>query len=121
MNPKLQSQIAKSREQALAAFVSKKAEIDDALGRLQALSDDHFNYSPDEITWCHVGTLQHYTELLKRITDMAFNETSTPRKRPDLPPTPRAATRTREVGPNRTGAKGSSTFYRITGSPPAAD
>jgi len=31
------------------------------------------------------------------------------------------ATRTREVGPNKAGAKGSSTVYRITGSPPAAD
>jgi Protein of unknown function (DUF3489) len=31
------------------------------------------------------------------------------------------ATRTREVGPNKTGAKGSSTVYRITGSPPAAN
>jgi hypothetical protein len=30
------------------------------------------------------------------------------------------ATRTREVGPNKTGAKGSSTVYRITGSSPAA-
>jgi len=30
------------------------------------------------------------------------------------------ATRTREVGPNKTGAKGSSTVYRITGSPPVA-
>jgi predicted ArsR family transcriptional regulator len=30
------------------------------------------------------------------------------------------ATRTREVGPNQTGAKGSSTVYRITGSGPAA-
>jgi hypothetical protein len=29
------------------------------------------------------------------------------------------ATRTREVGPNKTGAKGSSTVYRITGSGPA--
>jgi hypothetical protein len=28
------------------------------------------------------------------------------------------ATRTREVGPNKTGAKGSSTVYRITGSGP---
>jgi hypothetical protein len=70
----MQSQIAKSREQALAAFVSKKAEIDDALTRLQALSDDHFNYAPDEITWDHVGTLGYYAELLKRITDSAFNE-----------------------------------------------
>ena len=30
------------------------------------------------------------------------------------------ATRTREVGPHKTGAKGSATLYRITGSPPAA-
>jgi len=30
------------------------------------------------------------------------------------------ATRTREVGPNKTGAKGSTTVYRITGSSPAA-
>jgi hypothetical protein len=53
---------------------SKKAEIDARLARLQALSDDHFNYSPDEIDCGHVGTLEHYAELLKRITDMAFNE-----------------------------------------------
>jgi hypothetical protein len=74
MSPKLQNQIAKSREQALAAFVSKKAEIDAMLTRLQALSDDHFNYSPDEITWDHVGTLGYYAEMLKRVTDKAFNE-----------------------------------------------
>jgi DNA-binding MarR family transcriptional regulator len=30
------------------------------------------------------------------------------------------ATRICEVGPNKTGAKGSSTVYRITGQPPAA-
>jgi hypothetical protein len=74
MSPRLQNEIAKSKEQALAAFIAKKAEIDTMLTRLQALSDDHFNYSPDEVTWCHVGTLEHYTELLKRITDSAFNE-----------------------------------------------
>jgi hypothetical protein len=74
MSPKLQSQIAKSKEQALAAFIAKKGEIDDALARLQALSDDHFAYSPDEIDWSHVGTLGYYAELLKRVTDSAFNE-----------------------------------------------
>ena len=52
----------------------KKAEIDTMLARLQALSDDHFGYAPDEVTWSHVGTLEHYADLLKRITDMAFNE-----------------------------------------------
>jgi hypothetical protein len=74
MSPKLQRQIAKSKEQALAAFVSKKAEIDSMLTRLQELSNDHFNYSPDEITWSHVGTLGYYAELLKRVTDSAFHE-----------------------------------------------
>jgi hypothetical protein len=74
MSPRTQNQIAKSREQALAAFVSKKAEIDAMLTRLQELSDDHFGYSPDEITWSHAEGLAHYAGLLKRITDMAFNE-----------------------------------------------
>jgi hypothetical protein len=74
MSPRLQSQIAKSKEDVLAAFVSKKAEIDAMLTRLQALSDDHFNSSPDEITWNHVGTLGYYAELLKRVTDSAFHE-----------------------------------------------
>ena len=74
MSPKMQNQIAKSKEQALAAFVSKKAEIDEMLTRLQALSDDHFNYSPDEMTWDHVGTLGYYAEMLKRVTDSAFRE-----------------------------------------------
>jgi hypothetical protein len=74
MSPKLQNQSAKSQEQALAAFVSKKAEIDAMLTRLQALSDDHFGYAPDDVTWGHVGTLEHYAELLKRITGSAFNE-----------------------------------------------
>ena len=67
-------QIIRSNEDALAAFVSRKSEIDTMLARLQALSDDHFGYAPDEVTWAHVGTLEHYADLLKRMTDMAFNE-----------------------------------------------
>ena len=64
----------RSNEDALAAFVQRKAEIDAMLARLQALSDDHFGVAPDEVTWGHVGTLEHHAELLKRITDMAFGE-----------------------------------------------
>jgi hypothetical protein len=63
-----------SSQDALAAFVQKKVEIDAMLARLQALSDDHFGYSPDEIRWDHVGTLGYYAELLKRVTDSAFRE-----------------------------------------------
>jgi hypothetical protein len=74
MSTRIQGQITRSNGDALAAFVQKKAEIDAMLTRLQALSDDHFGYAPDEITWAHVGTLEHYAELLKRITDSAFKE-----------------------------------------------
>ena len=74
MSPRTRNQIAKSKEQALAAFVSRKAEIDAMLTRLQALSDNHFGYSPDEITWSHAEGLAHYAEMLKRVTDQAFNE-----------------------------------------------
>jgi len=63
-----------SSQDALAAFVQKKAEIDAMLSRLQNLSDDHFHYGPDEIRWDHVGTLGYYAELLKRVTDSAFKE-----------------------------------------------
>ena len=74
MSPRMQNSIAKSKEQALAAFVAKKAEIEAMLARLQGLSEDHFGYSPDEITWSHAEGLAHYAGLLKRITDQAFNE-----------------------------------------------
>ena len=67
-------QITRSNADALAAFVSRKAEIVTMLARLQALSDDHFGYGPDEITWSHAEGPAHYAELLKRITDQAFNE-----------------------------------------------
>ena len=59
---------------ATEAFIARKAEIDEMLQRLRTLSDDHFGYAPDEINWGHVGSLVHYAELLKRITDSAFNE-----------------------------------------------
>ena len=65
---------ARNKEAALNAFVGKKAEIDVMLARLQGLSDDHFNADPDEVNWGHVGTLEHYASLLKRITDGAFIE-----------------------------------------------
>ena len=74
MSTRIQAQIARSNEYALAAFVQNKAEIDAMLTRLQALSDDHFGYAPEDVTWSHVGSLEYYASLLKRITDSAFNE-----------------------------------------------
>ena len=60
----------RSNEDALAAFVQKKAEIDAMLTRLQALSDDHFGYRPDEVTWDHVGT----PRLLRRAAEAGHRQ-----------------------------------------------
>jgi hypothetical protein len=46
MNVRIHQPNTRSSRDALAAFVSKKAEIDAMLTRHQALSDDHFYYSP---------------------------------------------------------------------------
>ena len=67
-------QARRNREAALNALIGKKAEIDEMLARLQALSDDHFNCHPDEVGWATVGTLEHYAGQLKRIADSAFGE-----------------------------------------------
>jgi hypothetical protein len=64
----------RSNEDALAAFVQRKAEVDAMLSRLQALSADHLGVAPDEVSWGGVGNLGHHAEWLKRITDMAFGE-----------------------------------------------
>ena len=40
----------------------------------QAFSDEHFNVHPDEVHWGHVGTLQSYLDLLRRVSDSAFKE-----------------------------------------------
>jgi hypothetical protein len=63
-----------NREAALAAFIGRKAEIDEMLTRLQRLSDDHFNCAPNEVGWAMVGTLVQYASLLKRITESTFSE-----------------------------------------------
>jgi hypothetical protein len=65
---------AADNTKALDAFMTTKFQIDAMLDRLKTLSADHFETSPDEITWGHVGTLNHYASLLRQITDSAFKE-----------------------------------------------
>jgi hypothetical protein len=64
----------RDNSKAVAAFMAKRAEIDAMLVRLMDLSADHFDVSPDTLQWGHVDSLEHYAELLKRITDAAFQE-----------------------------------------------
>ncbi len=65
---------AADNTKALDAFITAKLQIDALLDRLKTLNADHFETSPDEINWGHVGTLNHYASLLRAITDAAFKE-----------------------------------------------
>ena len=60
--------------EAVDAFIAKKAEIDTMLARLATLSADHLNAEPETLHWGHVGNLEFYVSLLKRVTDSAFRE-----------------------------------------------
>jgi hypothetical protein len=64
----------RNNDRALDAFMTRKAEIDSMLARLQVLSDEHFNTSPDDLDWGDVGTLAHYATKLREITDSVFHE-----------------------------------------------
>jgi hypothetical protein len=77
LNPitaRLEMRARRNQQAALDAFLARKAEIGEMLARIQSLSDAHFNTSPDAIHWGHVGDLDNYAGLLKRITDAAFKE-----------------------------------------------
>jgi hypothetical protein len=61
-------------DNAPAAFVVRKSGIDAILARLVRLSAEHFDRTPDDITWADVGTVGGYLEGLRRVTDAAFHE-----------------------------------------------
>lgn len=64
----------KTNDAALAAFVAPKVEIDAALDRIRAASDDHFFASPEDVHWGHVTALADHAALLNRITDAIYAE-----------------------------------------------
>jgi hypothetical protein len=59
---------------ALGAFIASKTEIDTILARIAALSAEHFNRAPDDVTWADVGTLGGYLKGLREVSDAAFQE-----------------------------------------------
>lgn len=59
---------------ALAAFIARKAEIDAALDRIRAASEDHFFASPEDVHWGHVTALADHAAQLQRITDAVYCE-----------------------------------------------
>jgi hypothetical protein len=53
-------------ETALQAFMATCTEIDDLLGRLHALRDDHFGADPDAVHWGDVGSAGHVADKLRQ-------------------------------------------------------
>jgi hypothetical protein len=59
---------------AVEAFMSRKAEFDELLARLQEASDGHFDLDPAQVHWGHVTDLADHVALLRRISDKMFGE-----------------------------------------------
>ena len=55
----------RKREEALDAFIAKIAEVQQALAEIQEAADGHFDTNPDEVTWAHVGNVEHTLAQLK--------------------------------------------------------
>jgi hypothetical protein len=63
-----------ANDEALAAFITRKAEIDAMLERLAAFSDDHFGIAPEDVSWGDVANLGHVIERLRQASDFIFQE-----------------------------------------------
>lgn len=64
----------KQHEEALAAFMAAKLEIDELLVRLQTASDDHFDADPDRLNWGDVGSITQLRATLRELCDQVFRE-----------------------------------------------
>ena len=62
-----------SHEKALNKFMEQIGEINERLAELQAFTDEHMGYNPDDINWGHVGTAGWFLERLTELTDSAYN------------------------------------------------
>ena len=63
-----------ANDEALAAFVARKGEIDAMLERLAAFSDDHFGVAPEDVSWGDVANLGYVIEKLRQASDFIFQE-----------------------------------------------
>ena len=64
----------KSNDAPLQKWINRKHKIDELLTRLQDLSGDQFNLSPDQIHYGHVGDLALIETELQAIVDRCFKE-----------------------------------------------
>ena len=57
----------RTKENAIDAFLARKAEIDTLLEKLTAKSAEHFDTAPSDITWANVGSLEHAADQLREL------------------------------------------------------
>lgn len=57
--------------EALAGFITRKAEIDRLLEQLLEHSHEHLNLAPEELHWGHVGELDDWLACLRRVARLA--------------------------------------------------
>jgi hypothetical protein len=63
-----------TNDNAFAAFVAAKSEFDALIAKLQVLSADHFNTTPEAVHWGDVGSVGYAVE---KLTDIAEHFTLT--------------------------------------------
>lgn len=56
-----------TNEQALERFLATVGEIRTTLEAIQAATDDHFDLTPDEIHWGHVGDAARVRDALAEV------------------------------------------------------
>jgi len=59
---------------ALDAFMKANVEILDLLHDLTEIADEHFDLTPDEITWANVGDVTETRNALQAISDRIKGE-----------------------------------------------
>jgi hypothetical protein len=57
----------RSRERALEEFIARVGRIEDALETIKAANDEHYDLSPKEINWGHVGDVGRVLQGLEEI------------------------------------------------------
>ena len=57
----------RNREKALGEFIARVGKIDAALETIRAANDEHWDLSPEEVNWGHVGDVGRVLEGLEEI------------------------------------------------------
>ena len=59
---------------AIEAYAANIELIRIRCQRILEHAENHLGYSPDEITWSHVGSAEHFATELLEISDAMFGE-----------------------------------------------